>query len=421
MLRHFLYFFLVSIFLSSCQKENFVHTKNHNFYIGNKKYAFIGCNYWYGGYLFADSMHNGKKRLQQELDFLQSQGISNVRVFFCGEGDSTYAFRISPAVQSTVGNYNETILKSFDYFLIEAAKRNIKVVVVLNNNWEWSGGFGQYLEWAQKGKAPLPKTKDWDWDAYCKYIAQFYSNEKCLQWNQQWLEKIILRKNSFNGQYYKNDPTIMSWELANEPRPMDSSAIEYYYNWIKNTSEWIKTKDQNHLLTVGVEGVISMMYNEDLFSKIHSLSSIDYATLHLWPKTWQWYKNANEALGDSCLIKTKKYIEQHKMLMDKIHKPLVIEEFGMHRDNENFNAQSSTLQRDVYYKFVLETGKKNNIAGYNFWGAIAIKENTNANKYLQKGMAYSADPPQEEQGLYGVYASDSSTWKMIKEFSKNIE
>jgi hypothetical protein len=29
-------------------------------------------------------------------------------------------------------------------------------------------------------------------------------------------------------------------------------------------------------------------------------------------------------------------------------------------------------------------------------------------------MPYTADPPQEEQGLYGVYMNDVSTWKIIK-------
>jgi hypothetical protein len=32
---------------------------------------------------------------------------------------------------------------------------------------------------------------------------------------------------------------------------------------------------------------------------------------------------------------------------------------------------------------------------------------------MQKGMPYSADPPQEEQGLYSVFENDTSTWNVI--------
>jgi len=37
------------------------------------------------------------------------------------------------------------------------------------------------------------------------------------------------------------------------------------------------------------------------------------------------------------------------------------------------------------------------------------------------GMAYSADPPQEEQGLYSVFTSDKSTWKVIRKYAKKLK
>ena len=54
---------------------------------------------------------------------------------------------------------------------------------------------------------------------------------------------LITRENKFTGDYYYEDPAIMSWELANEPRPGRSKntidSISYFYNWIDTTAKFI--------------------------------------------------------------------------------------------------------------------------------------------------------------------------------------
>jgi mannan endo-1,4-beta-mannosidase len=40
------------------------------------------------------------------------------------------------------------------------------------------------------------------------------------------------RTNKFSRKRYIDDPAIMAWELANEPRPMRPSANEDYKKWI---------------------------------------------------------------------------------------------------------------------------------------------------------------------------------------------
>ncbi len=398
------------ISIVSCQSNDFVTVKNGAFQLKDEQFEYIGCNYWYGGYLGATNL----ERLKIELDFLHKRNVKNLRVFICGEGDSSYSYRIHPNLQEKPRQYNEELLIGFDYLLVEAAKRKIKIVFVLNNNWEWSGGFGQYLEWAGYKNPPLPKTDTWDWGNYCSYIAQFYTCDSCLTWSNAWIKKVVSRTNTLNGMDYANDATIMSWELANEPRPMDSSAIEPYKNWVQSTSSLIKSIDKNHLVTIGTEGVISTFYNEELYNAIHANQNIDYATMHLWPKTWQWYNGPSQhAVSDTSLEKTKQYIEQHASLAKKLNKPIVIEEFGLHRDGNSFDPKSSVKNRNKYYDFVFEIGIANGVSGYNFWGFAGTPTNYNPNGFMKKGMPYSADPPQEEQGLYSVFMSDSSTWKII--------
>lgn len=425
MLRIISYLFpliFVFMFLTACQKESYVSTEGNQFFQDEKPYTFMGTNYWYGGYLWQDSLNNGKERLQKELDFLVSHGVNNLRVMISGEGDGSYSYRIHPAVQPEPGVYNEQILKSFDYFVAEAGKRNLKLVMVLNNNWEWSGGFGKYLEWAGKGNAPWPKTDAWDWDAYREYISRFYSCEPCMESNDQWIRTIIQRKNTFNGLYYFEDPAIMTWELANEPRPMMPEAVEAYKSWIKKTAGLIKSLSENHLVTIGVEGYYGTEQDMSLFESIHKMEEIDYATIHIWPKTWQWYDGKSEnSVTDTTLKKTIDYIEAHAKVMKKINKPLVVEEFGLHRDGNVFTPDATVLNRNKYYSTVFETGIANGISGYNFWGAFTLENKTTPDFFWKHGMPYSADPPQEEQGLYGVYMEDKTTWELIRTFSGKIQ
>jgi mannan endo-1,4-beta-mannosidase len=172
------------------------------------------------------------------------------------------------------------------------------------------------------------------------------------------------------------------------------------------------------LITIGQEGFISLFNDPLKFEEIHNLSHIDYATIHIWPKTWNWYNGDSKAsVTDTTLEKTGRYIQQHAQICQKINKPLIIEEFGLHRDGNVFNPESSVHNRNAYYQFVLNYITQNKLAGFNFWGGIALPENVNETGFMTPGSAYSADPPQEEQGLYGVYKTDSSTWKIIRNFN----
>lgn len=413
---------ILGLFGLSCQQpKTFVQAHGLIFNLEGRPYAYLGCNYWYGGLLYSDSVHKGRQRLQAELDFLQAQGVRNLRVMLSAEGDGAYPYRISPSLQASQGLYNEALLVGYDYLLVEAAKRQLKVVLVLGNNWEWSGGWGQYLEWNDYGSPPLPKTPAWDWDAYSKYIAQFYSCDPCRSHYQQWVAHVVQRINTFSHQAYSEDPTIMAWELANEPRPMRAEAVPAYIQWVKESSVFIKGLDAHHLVTIGVEGVISTLMDSTTFLAIHALPSIDYATIHLWPKTWQWYDGSSAAsIADSTLAKSQQYITQHARLCQRLQKPLVLEEFGLHRDGNSFLPTSPTTNRDVYYQFVIEEGLKNKVAGFNFWGYAAYRSPQLQTDFWQAGMPYTADPPQEEQGLYGIYLSDSSTWKMMRQFTQKL-
>ena len=110
---------------------------------------------------------------------------------------------------------------------------------------------------------------------------------------------------------------------------------------------------------------------------------------------------------------TKEYRLEHLALAKKYNKPIVLEEFGFPRDGFQFSKTSSTDLRDEYYTFVFdqvanpEMGE-GMLVGCNFWAWGGFGEPSTEHVFWEKGDDYTGDPAQEEQGLYSVFASDTT-------------
>jgi mannan endo-1,4-beta-mannosidase len=409
-------------FLNGYSQDGFVKVRGSHFEIDGQPYCYIGANYWYGSLLAAIDELSGKERLQREMDFLASKGINNLRVLLAVEGQSDYKYHIPFSAQPEQGVFDEHILQSLDFFLDQAAKHKIKIVFYFTNNWEWSGGFGQYLQWNGYGDQVLPMTDGYSWEKYCIYNAQFYNCKPCWDAVNKYISTILNRKNTFNGILYKDDPTIMAWELANEPRPMDKSVIPAFCEWIHAAAAYIKSIDPNHLVTTGNEGEMGSEKDIKLYKKIHDDNNIDYLTIHIWPKNWRWFNDTAISVSfDKVLSKSKNYIERHVEVAMKLNKPLVIEEFGLPRDGVSFNPDTTTSFRDKYYKWMFgqclnNFKQRGPIGGCNFWGFGGMARPQANQLYWKRGDDFMTDPPSEEQGLNSVFDSDASTWNIIEMF-----
>jgi mannan endo-1,4-beta-mannosidase len=392
--------------------------RGSQFYANGKPYYFVGANYWYGGLL-------GRKniaRLRQELDFLKSRGATNLRLMAGAEGSGLLngVERVGPPLQPEQGKFDAASLDGLDLVLAEMAKRKMRAVIFFSNNWEWSGGFQQYLIWNGVISDEWLTRKP-TWDELRDLTVKFYSCKPCKEGYRQQMEYVLARRNKITGERYIEDPTIFAWELANEPRPMRPAANVEYEHWISDSAAFIKSKDKNHLVTIGHEGWIGTQ-DIGLFEKIHADRNVDYLTIHIWPKNWGWFDSGKMAEQfDAIDAKTAEYIRENLEVAKRLKKPLVIEEFGLPRDGQSFDPFATTQYRDKYFEAIFALVRKvPEIAGANYWAFGGTARPIKGQTLWKPGDAYMGDPPMEEQGLNSVFTTDRSTWAIVRVASKRI-
>ncbi len=398
---------LLALAAFSCSKApQFVTVKDGHFQRDGKPYSYVGTNFWYGPILASEGRGGDIERLQRELDTLKALGLTNLRTLVGGDGPDGVFSRVEPTLQTAPCVYNDTLLTGLDRYLVELGKRGMQTVLYINNSWEWSGGYGQYLEWATGEKTLIPLV-----DGYWPFMQQmrkFQTSAPAQELYFNHLRNIVGRTNSITGKPYKDDPAIFAWQLGNEPRCFSSEKEiqDGFIGWMTKAAAIVKELDPNHLLSTGNEGLMGSEEDIELVRRINSIPGVDYMTIHIWPYNWGWAKaDSLEEDLPAAIEKTSAYIGLHRELANELGLPVVCEEFGFPRDGFKADMNASTRARDAYYKFVFsQVG--GNLDGANFWGwsGFAVP----SNEQWMSGDPYTGDPAQEAQGLNGVYVTDST-------------
>lgn len=197
-----------------------------------------GLNYWSCINLAADDKAGGNhSRFLTELDQMAAHGINHLRIMASSEGATTHQpFRMYPALMKAPGVYNEDIFVGLDRCLDEMSKRGMRATMTLSNEWQWSGGFAQYVSWANDN-SPIPYPSSWNLSAppqrptpgtgwgnyttegvnaapyseFTDFANRFYTIEKCQQWYHAHIEKVINRVNTVNGRKCTFVPIEYLW------------------------------------------------------------------------------------------------------------------------------------------------------------------------------------------------------------------
>jgi len=378
-------------------QEYFVEVRDGQFVAGCDNFKIAGWNQWevvdaaagaptLSGASLPDGV-SGPELVRTLLSKGNEYGFNVMR---------TWVNPVNPqyALQTAPGEYKESVLQGLDYLLDEARKNDIRLVLALSSNWSPIGGIPQYLDWAGSTNR-----------------EDFYTDPQIKAWYKDLVKTILTRENTINGRLYSEDPTIMAWDLLNEPR-CDGCPEGTVSNWFNEMAEYVKSLDTNHMVTTGEEGMYADPANpgnpgpwaakegQDFIAD-HSSPDIDFSTMHSWIDNWN---TVNEDF-------------QRKFLQTRIDdstnvlkKPVILEEWGKW---VNETAGSTQAEREQYMGIVFDEVKtlmsqpNSPLQGSMFW-----------QWYLDGQEA--APTEGGGGGLYGIFESDPS-FELIKENAAYIQ
>jgi mannan endo-1,4-beta-mannosidase len=144
---------------------------------------------------------------------------------------SLYPFQTAPGV------YDERGLKALDFVLETARKYGLQVILSLIDNWKYYNGVDQYMDWSKTApkrtmKPPFqdlsgdPNPGDYGTGPQGELVKKYEVERHALFFKDADAKAIyknnakflINRVNTINGRTYRDDPTIIAWNLINEPR-----------------------------------------------------------------------------------------------------------------------------------------------------------------------------------------------------------
>ncbi len=313
------FYFVISGQTATIPPEGFVYTEGENFMLNGKPYYFSGTNVYdfftYGSGSGDPETHfMDKERIDNHMHLLYKNGVRVVRLWGFSHED-WHGFEIEKGV------YNEPQFMLFDYIVKSAEANGLKLIVALENYWNDYGGIKDRLKWEG-----IDVQGGGQHDQ-----GQFFTNESAIQGYKDYVEYFITRINHYDNVEYRNDPTILAWELMNEPRYQgfgDDFTSNVLRAWVDDMGQFIKSIDPNHILGTGLEGHgVKYGFGGDEgndFIKIHQSPYIDFSSAHPYIReSW-----SNFTVEETMALVCKWADESH----DILNKPLYVGEFNVERN-----------------------------------------------------------------------------------------
>lgn len=337
---------------SKTPNSPFARQRGGRFFVGNKPFRFVGANV---ALMYRDE---DRERMPETLRKASELGIKVVRVWAFGEGGPNdvkpvggdfedwprhHPFRSAP------GQWNEEAFVHLDKVIAEAAKNNIYVQLCLTNWWRDTGGVTQYLRWAGVNDAADEKHP---FGINKEKAFLFYSHPETRRLYREHVQKLVTRRNTITGVYYRDDPTIFAWELMNEAQVLTGRWAERRA-WFAEMSAYIKSLDQNHMVTPGAWGYRTATERREWLAD-HALPTIDYCDVHNYPR------DDHDSFVDSPAA-LKEFIENRAAAAFSLGKPLVLGEFGMSTNGHNGKSQAE------WYKALFDGSARAGAGGTMFW------------------------------------------------------
>ncbi|XP_010484638.1 PREDICTED: mannan endo-1,4-beta-mannosidase 7-like [Camelina sativa] len=336
--------------------DGFVRTKGVQFSLNGYPFYANGVNaYWL---MYVSSDPSQRSKISAALQDASRHGLTVARTWAFSDG----GYR---ALQSSPGSYNEDMFQGLDFAIAEARSHGIKVILSCANNYDSFGGKKQYVDWARSRGRPVSSEDDFFTDSLVK---DFYKNH---------ITAVLNRFNTFTKVQYKDDPTIMAWELMNEPRCPSDPTGRTIQTWITEMAAHVKSLDRNHLLEAGLEGFYGQsspqsttlnppgQFGTDFIAN-NRIPGIDFVTVHSYPDEWFTDASASE---QSKMDFLNKWLNAHiQDAQNVLRKPIIVAEFGKSTKKQGYSPAERDIVFNTVYGKIYESAKRGGAAaGGLFW------------------------------------------------------
>lgn len=331
-----------------------VQKRGYKFIVGDKEEPFYvnGFNtYWLMSFAVDESTRG------RVCDVLHQ--ASNVELNVC----RTWAFNDGGyrALQVSPGQYDEEVFKALDFVISEARRHRIRLILSLCNNWPEYGGKAQYVKWGNEAGLNLSSDDD------------FFRDQTIREYYKSYVKAVLTRVNTITNMMYKDDPTILAWELINEPRCSSDPSGDALQSWIEEMASYVKSIDSKHLVEIGSEGFYGPSSPERLhhnpntwasevgtdFIRNHQVPEIDFASVHIYTDSW-----LPNATTSAHLVFVKNWMEEHmEDTENTLNMPVVFGEFGVKTEDERFGSKFREAYMNAVYNTLLKSRKKGGSGG----------------------------------------------------------
>lgn len=209
-----------------------------------------------------------------------------------------------------------------------------------------------------------------DYESLKKYFevhAPFcnITNKESVRAFKRLIKQIIERKNSVNARLYRQDPTILAWEVANELEYWRFSQSEVRA-WIDEIAGYIKDLDKNHLVTIGLSTRDLESVSSDDLLRTFGSAAVDFYSFHFYPLLKE------DSYSEETLVENSQRVGLITKKFLFLGKPVVMSEFGFSNSKSlNEKTRKDREGEDFYVKAIKEYADAafyNGCSGVMLWG-----------------------------------------------------
>jgi mannan endo-1,4-beta-mannosidase len=346
----------------------FVTTADREFRLDGRPFYFQGTNFRELGFLTRHS----EGEVYEGVGYLASRGMRVIRLLGAtcrGSGFPGLPMIESASPGATV--YNEPALRRLDVALDAARAAGMRVILVLVNYEYFACSMHWWVRQVRGGGEP----------------EDFYRDPLVAEVFKRHVETLLTRLNTATlartGERiaYRDDPTIMAIEAANEPHTSDLyeqrrglKPGDLVHAWLADITAHIRAVDRNHLISTGEEGYKTGGRREHRyhwlgdgwkgvdFARNLTLPTVDFATLHFYPDAW------NMPPRDLPWAREHFFADRAR-IAHELGKPIILEETGIDASGrvEKFDYHKDPAG---YLRRVFRYANQSGYAGTLVWQAL---------------------------------------------------